>query len=49
MNTATQTLTLGRPKSRARRAPLDWLFALLILGGAGYAFNRYGASMDYYE
>ena len=49
MNTATQTLTLGRPKSIARRSPLDWLFALLILGGAGYAFSRYGASMDYYE
>lgn len=49
MNTATQTLTLGRPKSIARRSPLDWLFAMLILGGAGYAFSRYGASMDYYE
>ena len=49
MNTATQSLELGRPRSVARRPTLDWLFALAVLAGAGYAFNRYGASMDYYE
>lgn len=32
-----------------RRGPLDWLAALLLLAGAGFAFNRYGAYMDVYE
>jgi cytochrome c-type biogenesis protein CcsB len=28
---------------------LDWLFAALLLGGALYALNRFGAYMDIYE
>jgi cytochrome c-type biogenesis protein CcsB len=49
MNTATQTLLLGRPRGIAQRSPFDWIYALLVLGGAGYAFHRYGATMDVYE
>ncbi|WP_088284340.1 c-type cytochrome biogenesis protein CcsB [Ideonella sp. A 288] len=54
MNTTTapETMTLGQPglMSRlGRRSALDWLFALLVIGGAGYAFQRYHASMDGYE
>ena len=54
MNTTTapKTLTLGRPGlagSLARRSAYDWLFALLVVVGAGYAFQRYHASMDGYE
>ncbi|MBL8331488.1 MAG: c-type cytochrome biogenesis protein CcsB, partial [Rubrivivax sp.] len=52
MNTTT-TLTLGRPGMMARlwsaRTAYDWIFALLIVAGAGYAFQRYHASMDVYE
>lgn len=32
-----------------RPRPLDWLFALLMVAGAGFAFARYSAYMDYYE
>ncbi len=54
MNTTTapKTLTLGRPGlagSLSRRSAYDWLFALLVVLGAGYAFQRYNASMDGYE
>jgi cytochrome c-type biogenesis protein CcsB len=49
MNTATQTVTLGRPNLLAQRSPFDWAFALLLVAGAGYAFTRYGTSMDGYE
>ncbi|HOB95419.1 MAG TPA: c-type cytochrome biogenesis protein CcsB [Aquabacterium sp.] len=54
MNTTTapKTLTMGRPGllgSLARRGAYDWLFALLVVLGAGYAFQRYHASMDAYE
>ena len=54
MNTTTapKTLTLGRPGmagSLARRSVYDWLFALLVVVGAGYAFQRYNTSMDGYE
>jgi cytochrome c-type biogenesis protein CcsB len=45
----TSTLTFGGPGFWARRSPFDWLFALAVLAGAGYAFQRYGASMDVYE
>jgi cytochrome c-type biogenesis protein CcsB len=45
----TTTLTLGRPSLWSRRSPLDWAFAVLIVLGAGYAFNRYGGAMDGYE
>jgi cytochrome c-type biogenesis protein CcsB len=51
MNTTTapKTLSLGRPSFLARRSAADWLFALLIAGGAAYAFQRYRGSMDGYE
>jgi cytochrome c-type biogenesis protein CcsB len=49
MNTTTTTLTLGRPSLWARRQPLDWAFAALVIAGAAYAFRRYGAAMDVYE
>ena len=45
----TTTLSLGRPGPMSGRSSFDWLFALLIVGGAGFAFWRYGASMDVYE
>ncbi len=49
MNTTTTTLDLGRHSLVSRRGPLDWLFAALVIGGAAYAFRRYGAAMDGYE
>ena len=49
----TTTLTLGRPTGPAgyfsSRTWFDWLFAILVLCAGGYAFARYGASMDVYE
>lgn len=32
-----------------RLGAFDWLFALVLCAGALYAFNRFGAYMDYYE
>nr|MBA2722883.1 c-type cytochrome biogenesis protein CcsB [Methylibium sp.] len=51
MNTTTQStpLLLGQPGYFVRRTALDWLFALLVVVGAAYAFSRYGAHMDGYE
>jgi cytochrome c-type biogenesis protein CcsB len=49
MNTTTTTLDLGRHSFVSRRDPLDWLFAALVIGGAAYAFRRYGGAMDGYE
>ncbi|MES2957782.1 MAG: c-type cytochrome biogenesis protein CcsB [Pseudomonadota bacterium] len=45
----TNTLTLGGPGYFARRSIFDWLFALLVLGGAVYAFQQYANAMDVYE
>lgn len=45
----TTTLSLDAPGYFARRTWFDWLFAVLIVAGAGYAFQRYAASMDVYE
>jgi cytochrome c-type biogenesis protein CcsB len=46
----TSALALGpRPRGIARRTAFDWLYALLVIGGAGYAFSRYAAAMDAYE
>jgi cytochrome c-type biogenesis protein CcsB len=46
----TSALALGpRPRGIARRTAFDWLYALLVIGGAGYAFSRYAAAMDVYE
>lgn len=49
MNTTTTTMTLGRSGPFQGRSAADWLFALAVLLGAAYAFQRYGASMDVYE
>ncbi|MCI4441691.1 c-type cytochrome biogenesis protein CcsB [Tibeticola sp.] len=48
MNTATEALTLHEGYF-SRRTLYDWLFALLVVGGAGFAFARYGHAMDVYE
>jgi cytochrome c-type biogenesis protein CcsB len=45
----TTTLSLNAPGYLARRTWFDWLFAVLVVAGAGYAFQRYNASMDGYE
>ena len=45
----TTTLNLNAPGYLARRSWFDWLFAVLVIAGAGYAFQRYAASMDVYE
>ena len=45
----TTTLTLGRASPLSRRSAFDWLFALLVIGGAGFVWQRYGLSMDGYE
>ncbi|MBQ0932320.1 c-type cytochrome biogenesis protein CcsB [Ideonella sp. 4Y16] len=45
----TTTLDLGKPGLLSGRSAFDWLFAALLLLGAGYAWQRYGASMDGYE
>ena len=45
----TTTLDLGKPGLLAGRNAFDWIFAALLLLGAGYAWQRYGASMDGYE
>ena len=59
MNTATTTL--GKTSSTqthtitltegyfSRRSAFDWVFALLTVLGAGFAFSRYSAFMDGYE
>jgi cytochrome c-type biogenesis protein CcsB len=47
MNTTTLTLSQGNVISR--RTGFDWVFALLVVAGAAYAFHRYGTSMDIYE
>ncbi len=55
MNTSTlqtTTVSLGRVRPAgviAGRSAFDWIFAALVLAGAGFAFQRYHASMDVYE
>ena len=51
MNTTTlgQALTPRPGDHWAQRSLFDWLFAVLVVGGTGYAFQRYHASMDVYE
>lgn len=54
---ATHTIELKRGNSGQRLSPSyfairnvwDWLFAALVIAGAGTAFSLYGASMDGYE
>jgi cytochrome c-type biogenesis protein CcsB len=47
----TTTLDLGKPAGGGwlKRSAYDWAFAALLVLGAGYAFQRYGAAMDVYE
>ncbi|WP_298234994.1 c-type cytochrome biogenesis protein CcsB [uncultured Azohydromonas sp.] len=47
--TNTTTFTLGRSHPLAGRSLYDWLFALLAVAGAVFAFSRYGDAMDVYE
>jgi cytochrome c-type biogenesis protein CcsB len=49
MNSSTTTLALNRPGVLSTRTAFDWLFALLLVAGGLYAFQRYNASMDGYE
>ena len=48
MNTATQTISLHQ-SYWSKRTPFDWVYAVLVLLGTAFAFNRYNASMDIYE
>ena len=45
----TTTLDIGKSGWRLRVGVADALTALLVIAGAAYALNRYGASMDVYE
>ena len=54
--TATQTIDLKRERSDldpkgywARRNAMDWLFAVLLVVGATWAFTQYNHAMDGYE
>ncbi len=50
MNTTTTAMALGRGGNPlVRRSLVDWAFAALVIAAAGFAFLRYGASMDGYE
>ena len=48
--TTTETMggRSGAAATLVRRSPYDWLYAALLVAGAGFAFSRYGASMDGY-
>ncbi len=43
------TLTYAQPGYFARRNWFDWLFAVLVAGGAAFALQRYSGNMDVYE
>lgn len=46
----TQTPTYSQTPGYFKRLTIfDWLFALVLAGGALFALNRYGAYMDVYE
>ncbi len=50
MNTATATPPVNYNESYwSKRNSFDWLFALLVITGVGYAFLRHSASMDFYD
>ncbi len=49
MTTTTTTLDLGRPSPLSQRHWGDWLFAVLIVAGAAFAWTRYGHGMNDYE
>ncbi len=46
---APRSLVIGKRGWLHGRSPADWLFAAMVLLGAGFAFSRYHASMDVYE
>ena len=46
----TQTQTYSAPPGFFKRLTvIDWLYALALVAGTLFAFNRYNAYMDYYE
>ena len=49
MTVNTTSLDLRQPGYFAKRSSFDWLFALAVIGAAGFAFQRYQMSMDVYE
>jgi cytochrome c-type biogenesis protein CcsB len=50
MNTATVNPTVNYNESYLSKiSRFDWLFALLVMAGVGYAFLRHSASMDFYD
>lgn len=51
MSTPNEALEpqLQRPSLFGGRSALDWIFAFLVLGGAGYAWSYYAELMDAYE
>ena len=49
MNTATTTTLTLNEGYFARRNWFDWLFAVVVIVGLGFALQRYAAYMDVYE
>ena len=47
-DTKTTTIMLSEGYF-AKRSAFDWVFAVLVMLGAGYALSRYSASMDFYD
>ena len=47
-DTKTTTIMLSEGYF-AKRSAFDWVFAVLVMLGAGYALTRYSASMDFYD
>lgn len=47
--TPTRSLVIGKRGYFQGRNAFDWIFAALVLLGAGFAFSRYHGSMDVYE
>ncbi len=48
-NKATTTTIMLSEGYFAKRSAFDWLFALLVVLGAGYTLSHYSASMDFYD
>ncbi|WP_435532054.1 c-type cytochrome biogenesis protein CcsB [Roseateles amylovorans] len=44
-----RAIVIGKRGWFQGRSPADWLFAAMVLLGAGFAFSRYHGSMDVYE
>jgi cytochrome c-type biogenesis protein CcsB len=49
MSTSTSSGAVLNPVSTTRRPYTDWLFAVLVIGVAGWAFRTLGGDMDVYE